>query len=227
MATGLSLVQDAMLNAGILGSGETLDNDDLQLGLNRLNQMLDLWANENLMIYATVTESFTMTAGQIDYTTALLSSRPVTIDNVRVRIGNVDYEVDMVDQQTYDAIPYKTAQAIPNKCFYDGAYPIGTMSFYPVPNSAMTCFVVQRKLLQSVLASQTALSLPPGYEKAIIDNLAIELCPPFTKEPSQTMIRNAVASKGILKRTNYDGLLMTSVMDKSSDISNAFLYRGF
>ena len=47
MATGLSLVQDAMLNAGILGSGETLDNDDLQLGLNRLNQMLDLWANEN------------------------------------------------------------------------------------------------------------------------------------------------------------------------------------
>lgn len=228
MATGATLVEDALLNAAILGAGEVVSAEDQKLALRILNRMLDSWSTENLMVYSTTNESFVMTPNQATYSTALLSSRPVSIHSMYVSLNNIDYEVDMIDQQTYDAIPYKPTPAIPNKCFYNSSYPDGEFYFYPTPYAAFTCTVVQRKRLSDGFTADTVLSMPPGYEKAIIDGLSVELCRPFTrKEALPQLILAAETSKKNLRRLNYEPMVMEGVLDKDNDVSNSFLYRGF
>ena len=150
MATGASLVSDALTEAAILGVGETASAEDQNLALRILNRMLDSWANESLMIYATTSESFVMVPNQASYSTSLLASgRPVSIASMYVSLSDIDYPVDMIDQQTFDAIPYKPTPAIPNQCYYSAGMPDGTFNFYPTPYAAFTCHVASRKQLVS------------------------------------------------------------------------------
>lgn len=227
MTTGAIIVEDALTEAAILGIGDTVSAEDQQTALRVLNRMLDSWANENLMIFATTSETFLMTPSVASYSTSLLASRPVTISNMYVSLNNIDYPVDMIDEITYDAVPYKPVPAIPNQCYYDATYPNGTFFFFPTPYAAFTCHVNSRKELVKNVTATTDVLLPPGYQKAIVENLAVQLCKPFTKEPTQQMMIDARESKAVLKRTNYNPLLMTSVMDSDRDISNSMLYKGF
>lgn len=228
MATGASLVEDALLEAAILGVGETVSAEDQTLGLRILNRMLDSWATENLMIYATTSDSFTMTAGQSTYSTSLLTQRPVSVASMFVSLNSIDYPVTMIDEQTFNAIPYKATSAIPDMCFYNPSFPNGEFKFYPTPYAAFTCTVNSRYPLAGNIAAATALALPQGYEKAIIDNLAVELCRPFTRKSAlPELMKSANETKATLKRVNYEPLLMNSVMDQTPDVSNAFIYKGF
>lgn len=227
MATGATIVEDAFLEANIIGAGEVVSAEDQTLALRNLNRMLESWANENLMIYSTDTDSFLMTPNQADYSTSLLPKRPVSLYSIYVRLNNIDYPVDIIDQQTFQAIPYKLTPAIPSKCFYNASFPNGTFNFYPRPYTAFTCFITSNNVLSGTVTASTQLNLPPGYEDAIVSNLAVRLCGPFEKTPHDALVATATASKAVLKRNNYDPLVMGSVMDKQLDISNAFIYKGF
>ena len=227
--TGESIVKDAMLNAGILGVGQTMSNEDLSLGLRILNRLIQSWGNENLMIYATSTADFTMVPNQAEYSTTLFTDgRPMSIHSMYVSLNNIDYEVEMIDQQTYDAIPYKPAPAIPNKCFYNNSFPNGSLFFYPTPYAAFTCHVITRMpLVSGTIAASTTISLPLGYEKALVDCLEVELYRPFQKPVRPDSVAAAKESKAVLKRLNYEPVVMQSVMDKVYDVSNGFIYKGF
>jgi hypothetical protein len=229
MATGATLVEDALLEASILGLGEVVSAEDQTLGLRILNRMLDSWANENLMIYSTANDTFSMTPAQNSYSTSLLASgRPVSIASIYVTNSNIDYEIDLIDEQTYDAIPFKQVSAIPNVCFYDAGMPNGTLNFYPAPSGSFTCTVHSRVPLAGTITAATTVTLPPGYEKAIIDNLAVELCRPFTRKAAlPDLAQAAMVAKKVLKRNNYEPLLMSCVTDNDYSVSNDFPYRGF
>lgn len=51
--TGLDVITDAFLEAGIFSPGEVLSSDDSQFGLSKLSRLLDAWDADNLNIYAT------------------------------------------------------------------------------------------------------------------------------------------------------------------------------
>lgn len=227
MATVETIIQDAMFAGKILGQDQTPQANDLQLALRILNRMLDTWANDNLMVYASETQSFIMSAGVASYSTSLLSARPVSIAAMRVRISNIDYPVTFIDLDAWNAIPFKQAASIPTNCYYDPTYPNGTMNFYPTPQAAYTCYVDTRDTFSGLTLS-TTLSLPPGYEGAIVDNLAVLLYPSFRNGDVPRDLRAAATeSKAALKRTNYQPMEMNIGILNEPDISNTFPYRTF
>jgi hypothetical protein len=53
-----------------------------------------------------------------------------------------------------------------------------------------------------------AINLPPGYRRALIYNLAMDLCDEWGKEPSRMVTVTATESKKWLKRNNYRPLVL-------------------
>lgn len=221
------ILQDAMFAAKVLGQDQVPQAGDLQLSLRILRRMLDTWANDTLMVYATNTDTFTMVPGTASYLTSLLPQRPVSIAAIRVRLSDIDNPVTFIDLDAWNAIPYKQASSIPTNCYYEPSFPDGLMNFYPTPQAAYTCYVDSR-VTYSDLDLNTVLQMPPGYEDAIVNNLAVLLYPYFRNgDVPAHLQRAAVESKAALKRTNYQPLEMNVGIVHQADISNSFPYRTF
>lgn len=233
MTVASILIQDAMYAAQVIGQDQTPSSGDEQLVLRRLNRMLKSWANEGLMVYGITIDTFTMTAGTAQYSTSLLTDgRPVFISSMRVRLNNIDYPVDMIDLQKWNAIGYKLTQAIPNQCYYQPTYPNGLMNFYPVPYAAFTCYVDCQRPLVGDVELTTDILLPDGYEAAIVAALAVDIWPSFkgSKQPvPQDLKDDRTRTRGVIKRVNFEPLEMVNPIGGQpfADVSNGFLYKGF
>lgn len=230
MTAVADIVKDAMYEAQILGQDQAPSSGDAQLVLRHLNRMLDWWSTHEDLIQLQ-TQSFTMTAGQATYDTTLLTNgRPVNLESMYVRLNNIDFAVDMIDNQEYEGIGYKATLGIPNKCYYDQDFPNGNFFFYPTPYAAFTCYVTGKFLLPTTLQIDDTINLQPGYEKAIVENLACSIWRPFkgsNKPIPPDLQRSAQLSLGQLKRTNYHGLTMDTGLNETRPSPDAFVFRGF
>lgn len=217
MSTVRDLVTDAMFAVGALGQGESLGANDGALCLRRFVRMLGTWANENLMVYTTTEGTMNLTAGTATYSTTLLSSgRPTTIQNMFLRLSGIDYVVDQIDEETYDAFAYKAAAGLPTVCFYEASYPNGAFSFYPTPGDAYVAHVKGRyPLMAGTVTLDTVLSLPPGYEAALCDNLAVNIATSFGLQAPAEVRQLAMTGKDVIKATNHVPMEMTSTLGTS------------
>lgn len=218
MATATGIITRAMRLIGAIGKGETADDDEAQDGLTALNSMLDAWQIERLAVYQIVQNSHTWAASASSRTIGQSGSpnfsvqRPVRIDSAFIRDSNSqDYPLILLSDRTqYDSIAVKTTEAnLPNWLFYDPAYPNGTLYLYPVPSVQVTLRLNTWQTLQSFSALTTELALPPGYERAIVYNLAIEMAPEYgagTKIDPQVMLI-AVQSKAAIKTINQPSMV--------------------
>jgi hypothetical protein len=85
---------------------------------------------------------------------------------------------------------------------YDAAYPVGSIHIYPVPSAGMTLDLwVWQQFLQ-ITDFTAAVDFPPGYLKAIIYNLAVDLAPKFGRPLDATVKAIADACKAGLGATN-------------------------
>ena len=226
--TGATIVQDTLIELGVIDASGTVSTNDSDYCLRKLNRLVDGWATQNLMIYGLNETSFTMTAGTATYSTGVsFTTRPTSINSIFVRLSNIDYPVDVVDVQTYDDIAYKLTQAIPNQCYIRWSFPDALLTFYPVPNAAYTCFVEWvGPLTSGAIASGTSLSLPLGYERALVQTLVVECAPAYGVQLSAASVQSAVDSVANLKRLNYEPLRMNTDFDREYDPSG-FIYKGF
>jgi hypothetical protein len=225
-------VKDALFASGAYGQGDAApSSEDSALSLRRLNRLLDSWNTVRLMIYAIVNDQFTMSPSVGSYSSTLLANgRPTRIYTMTARLNNIDYDIDpTMTKYDFEALPYKIVTAPPNYCYVEYTYPNLTMNFFPVPDAAYTCFVGVPTKLPTTIAAATVLALPPGYERMLVDNLAVDLCPSFKITPSQDLRDSAKESMTLIKRINNVPLLLDSYLgsDSGSDISNGFVYRGF
>lgn len=227
-ATVSDLLSDALYMNGAFGAGDDISADDMNLTLRTCNRMLASWGNERQMIFGISRETFTMTPGTADYSTTLLpNGRPVQIASIVVQLSNIFYEVELIDDETFNAIPYKIVQSIPSQCYYDQAYPNGTMSFYPIPYAAFTCYVSMLRTLTSPLTLNGAVSLPEGYEMAIVSDLSCMVAPSFGRPVTQDMKDNRDYARTVIRVNNYVPLRMKSPLEEEYDPSTGFIYKGF
>lgn len=213
MTTALTLLTDAATTAGVIDPQESLPAAQAQFILRRLNRMIASWANERLLIYNTYTDTLALTGGTASYSTTLLANGNARQwDSAFVRISDIDYPLDIVGQQTYNAIEYKPTAAIPVMLYVDTGWPNSTLYFFPVPYGSMTAYISARKALTGTLLLATDVSLPQGYEAAIVDSLAADIGPSFGLQPNPQLIEQAREARTVLKRNNHTPLVMTTTV---------------
>lgn len=205
--TAGDLVRGALRLIGCIASGEAVEASEASEGLEALNEMLSSWRGESLFAYQRLEETFTLTPGVANYTIGpsgtFNTTRPDDVLSAFVRDGDLDYPLGRYDtRDEYDQIGLKTIQGIPESFFYDSAVPLGTLLLYYVPDKAYGIKISSYKQLQSFSGLTTAIVLPPGYNRAIRFNLALELAPEYERTPSPWVVKTAQEAKASVKSQN-------------------------
>lgn len=219
MSTALDLIKDAMTEIGVLAAGATPASADQTWGLRKLNELIDHWNARRLRLYSVHTETVAVTAPaqfltigpeaeedgpDLEYThrpTEIIEANWTDAADFRIPLG-------IITMQEYSGIPNPTFQgATPARLAYNPTYPYGTVYLFPVP-TATTCSLelTYHAHLAEFATTGTPYSLPPGYKKAIVMNLALALCPSFSVQPNRILVAGAqetltdIASLNIKKR---------------------------
>jgi hypothetical protein len=203
-------INRALRLLGVLAEGETPSSSTSQDGLTALNQMIDSWNTERLAVFSTQDQIFTWPAGQITRTLGpsgnFVGNRPVLLDDAtyyRDAGTNVSYGIKFINQQQYDGIAVKTVTSTyPQVIFVNMTYPNVTMTVYPRPTRDLEWHFISVQELSNPAVLSTNLTFPPGYLRAFVYNLAMEIAPEFGVEPSPQVKRIAMTSKRNLKRIN-------------------------
>jgi len=217
MTTATDLITRAGRISGALGKSEVPDADESADGLTSLNSMLESWSIERMMVYYIVQEALTLVASQKTYTMGsggdLDTTRPTQIDNsCFVTINSVDYPLELIDGDAYADIVFKAVESnLQYYLFVDYQNPLVRLNFYPTPSTAGTAQIRSWKQLQQFSGLTTVLALPPGHERAIVYNLAVEYWgTEFGQALAPNVERIAITSKANIKRINAISPIMRS-----------------
>ena len=196
MTTANDLISRSLRLLGVVGQGRrTLSANEASDGLEALNSMLESFSLERMMIYQILEENFPITAGTADYTIGsggtFNTTRPVKVDGAFIRDNGIDFPMLVIDHDAYDSVPLKTATARPQYLYFDAQYPLAYIRLLYTPDASYTLYINSWKQLQRFTDGTTALALPPGYERMIVYNLAIELNPVFGTELPESVVAKA------------------------------------
>lgn len=216
MTTAADQIYGALRLIGQLAEGEVPSAATAQDALLAMNQMIDSWNTERLMIYSTQDQVFTWSAGErhrtLGPTGDFVGNRPVQVDDAtyfRDPATNVSYGIKQINQQQYDGIAVKTVTSTyPQVMWINMDMADIDMYVYPVPIKALEWHFISVTELSQPASLSTDLVFPPGYMRAFRYNLACEFAPEFGVEPPPTVSRIAMTSKRNLKRINNPGDLM-------------------
>ena len=201
-------INRALRLLGVLAEGETPSASESADALMALNQMLDSWSTERLAVYSTSDQEFTWPANTVSRTLGpsgdFVGSRPILVDDSTYFVVNgISYEVTLINQEQYDAIPVKTVSSpYPRLLFVNNSYPDIEVFLYPVPNTDATWHFISVTPLSEPASLDTDLAFPPGYMRAFAYNLAMEIAPEFGIDPPAQVKKIAITSKRDLKRIN-------------------------
>ena len=196
--------------------GGTLTTPQETAYLAVLNSMMESWSLERLMCYQIVEESKALTTSDGTYTIGSGgdwdTTRPTRIVDpcfVRDSSSN-DYPVKVINAEAYGRITLKTVDgSYPQYLFYDAAYVsgLGTIYLWPEPSASLTLYINSWKQLQTFALISTTVVLPPGYQRAIESNLAIDLAAGY-RSVSQEVIKIARESKAAIMSVNLPDTFM-------------------
>ena len=197
MTTALQIVTAAARLIGVVRKSEALAADEAVDGLSSLNDMLASWSNNGLLCVSRVWENFTVSAATsylIGAAQTLNTVRPLSIKAAFFRIDNIDYDLEIISDEEYERISLKTLTTdFPRYISYDNAYPYGKIRLYP--QGAGQLHLLSEKPITNIASLSTTVDLPPGWNRAIRYNLAIEMAPEYGQEIPKAIVSMAQQSK--------------------------------
>ena len=211
MTTANDLITRAFRRGRIIGEDDSPGAGEAADALSELNDLMDEWWNDKLYVFSVKTEAFTISAQKSSYTIGsggdFNTTRPVKIvPGSRISItSTVERALTVLtNRKDYEDIPNKAVTASPQVLYYDPAFPLGTVFFYPTPDQTYTVNLDSWTRLQSFAGLATAVSLPPGYNRLIVNGLAMALCPEYGLEPPASVVRAYNGTKRRLELVNYE-----------------------
>jgi hypothetical protein len=204
------------MELGVLDPSEAIDAGAANSALRELNRMLSSWANDDLMIYTVDRRTFAMVANQQDYTIGVGGTfntpypvRPGQINLVSVILNGVELAVEILNDEQWRDIalkaPYQTVPStIPNYMWADGNYPLDGLHFYPVPTAPIPLIMSVWGQITAFISVNDVVTLPQGYEDAIVKNLAIRLGPRYGVQSNPVTASLAQTAKMHIKSQNWE-----------------------
>ena len=218
--TALDILNRAASSVGVKVIGQALSTNEAADYLALLNDMIESWANENVLIYNRDEDTHVLTASTASYTIGdngdIDTVRPQVIKEAFIRdSSNYDYPVEILPIDLYFDIMIKTSEGRPYELYYDHdfASSLGKIYLYYTPDTGDTLYLYSLKELGSFAATSTAVTLPPGYNLALWTNLAIFIGRVRGKKITADMMEIAKNSMNVIKRRNIKHLLKNTRLE--------------
>ena len=217
MSTVNDLLSDAFVEAGILAAGEALQAGDAQFGLRKLNRLLSSWSADGFIIYKTTTENFSLNTNVGGYVigegNAFDTTRPVRITKANLIINDIRYGLEEITSEEYHKISSLYQVGRPTKIYIENAglsSAQATAYFWPLPDQDYYLELTSEKLLGPFSGLSSNVNPPAGYERMIVSNLAVALCPSYGLEPSGLLLKEAQDSYAACARFAFKPVKMES-----------------
>lgn len=214
--TALTIITDAMMDIGVLADGEAPTASQAAGALRKLNNMIESWNIDELMLYGHTSHVMPFVANQSVYTVGTGGSinidRPDYIEGAYIRdttlpAANVqDIPLYIYNDQEWDDVAFKSMNsAYPNYgiyIYYD--FPLIKLYPLPVPNSSQYQLVIWVKgQITSFSTLTQQVQLPSGYKRALTSNLCIEIAPSYSLGVPDDIRMIARNSKDDLRVKNF------------------------
>jgi len=214
--TGNELINAALAIIGVISQGETPSASESAQGLSSANNLLQSWGTERLNIFTVATNVFNLSTNVNSYligpAQTFNMARPNRYTSAQVLVpsgaggGDLTFPLEIVDQKGWGEINEKNMSGNVLKVMYpDMAFPFTTLYFWPRPSFSSGQIRVQLGTwvaLTEFADLVTSYSYPPGYERALKFNLAIELAPSFGMVPTPATTQIAAESKAAIRMLN-------------------------
>ena len=170
--TPRTLITDAYRALVVLRPGQGTSDDAYDEALRALNEMVDAWQLERLMIYNVGRTAYALSAGVGSYTLGpggtLGTTRPLRVDAAGIlRSGAPEAPLPVLTLNQYRAQQYGV--------YIDGAHPTANVSLYPPPQGGEQLALYTWAPLTEFSNLDASYQLPQGYPRALRWNLALEL----------------------------------------------------
>jgi len=228
MATINDLIKQAYRKLNVVGIGENLDAYQLTEGLGAVNSLIDSWNTDKLIPFYNAREDFNLVSGTQSYTIGsggvFNTTRPIEILSASVTDTGLSYPVLIISTEEWLKIRNKAESSdLPAYLYYEPGMPLGTIYLWRKPSANNVLTIMSKKQIGSFVSGD-AVSLPPSYEKAMVDNLALELLPFYPSESLFPLLdRQARASLERLKRAN----IMQNITPMDIDIAPNHYSNGY
>lgn len=206
MTTAATIIEDSLREIGVLGDDQVMTAEQAAGGLRALNRMLERWSNQKLLNPVETQLSYTLTGAQ-SFTIGpsgadLTAARPLKVLSAYAVLSDVSYPVRVMTAQEWDAIGYKVSSGgAPSGVYYEASYPNGTAYVYQ-PTSGYALKLRVLTVVESFANTAESLALPPGYEEALVLNLAVRLAPGYGAALRPETVNDARNSLRIIRRVN-------------------------
>jgi hypothetical protein len=243
MTTALDVITDSLQLLGVYDPGSPLSDADAERMLSTLNDLMDVWSNESLACYDWITQTFTLVPGKFRYSIGPAALNPDIVGQRPLRVSDAPgaaylldtnlnrYGMDVVDNQTWNIQTTAVANSdLPDHLWYDPQYPLGFINIWPTPNIGYTCSFMSYLQLGDFASLNSPFSLPPGYKRAIVTNLAVIAKPYFTSaQIDPLIIAEAMNTKGAIKRNNMRSQVAVfdpELISRGNQVYNIYSDRG-
>ena len=176
-----TLLQNALVDAGVVGIGESIEPDILNRSFRQANWLLAQWARKRWLVYRIQDYSVVSTGAQT-YAVGLgqpinINPRPDRIEYAFIRFLQnntingtpVDIPLHIIQShEDYSRILVKNIGTISWSIFYDPEWPVGKLFPWPIPQATIYEIHVGFKVVLPRFSSTVqAINFPPEYEAAL------------------------------------------------------------
>lgn len=218
-----TIVTEALREIGAIAAIEQPSASQAAVGLVRLQGLVDSWAADEFANPFLTRLQHTLAAGTQEYTIGAEgefdTARPVWIVGVNVVTPQSDpieeTPLSRLDDDGYANTPIKaTTGAILTAFYYNGTVPRGTLFFYPNLTVANDVVIYVLTSLAVPTSLSDDLVGPPGYQDALIYELALRLCTPFARQVPALLPGMAERSYARMKQPHLTPLERSSEQGK-------------
>ena len=210
------LLTAALRRIGVVAQGITPQAETLQQALMAFNSFVDAQAANRMMLYGETRTTWALVPGQQDYLVGpgqdVDRARPVYLEQygsvsplryIDTQNDFLESPLSLLTEAQWRAVSTKGMSCtLPSAAYYDPTYPFGTIHLWQIPTSSSLLGVMYAPTAMTEYTYDDLVSLPPGYRRFLITNLAIELCAEFEREPPSTLLGLAQQAKADVERAN-------------------------
>lgn len=213
MTTAQDIISLSLKEAGVMGVGQAPQPEDFTDALTLLNGMMGQWQRRRWLVYHLIDVTCTGT-GALSYSVGPSGDfnipRPDKIEAAFFRqtvnvpaANNVDYPLTPIwSREQYNDIELKSLSSFPQCYFYDSAWPLGYVYFWPLPSNQYVMHISIKDTLQTFAGLTDVINLPPEYFEALHYNLAARLRPLYQLPPDPGIVQLAKLALNTIKNAN-------------------------